>query len=113
MSKTQTRIKLGQKALTSMPIKVKSVDKENFTLTMVASTQDVDRHGDTILQKGWDLGPFEKNPVILNSHNYHDATEVIARASRTEVKGKGKKAKLEQDWVFAVEENPNAPKIRI
>jgi len=108
MPKTKTRIKLGKKTLTSMPIKVKAIDKENFTLTMVASTQDVDRHGDTILQKGWDLGPFEKNPVILNSHNYSDATEVIARATRSEIKGKGKRAKLEQDWVFAVKENPKA-----
>lgn len=98
----------GVKAFTSMPITIKAIDKENFTLTMVASTQDMDRHGDTVLQAGWDLGPYGKNPVILNSHNYGDATEVIARATRTEVVGKGKRAKLEQDWLFAVKENPKA-----
>lgn len=98
----------GTKATLSMPISIKSIDKENFTLTMVASTQDIDRHGDVVLQSGWDLKPFNENPVILNSHNYGDVGEVIARATRTEIVGKGKRAKLEQDWLFAVKENPKA-----
>lgn len=102
------KLQAGEKAITSMPIEVKAIDKEGYRLTMVASTQDVDRHGDTVMQAGWDLGPFSKNPVILNSHNYYDATEVIARAENTRVEGKGKKAKLVQDWVFAVNENPKA-----
>lgn len=91
-----------------MPISIKGIDKEAGKLTMIASTQDVDRHGDTILQAGWDLKPYKKNPVILNSHNYYDATEVIARAENTRIEGKGKRAKLIQDWVFAVNENPKA-----
>jgi HK97 family phage prohead protease len=104
----KVRLKVGEKAITSMPVSVKAIDKENFRLTMVASTQDVDRHGDTVLQAGWDIKPFGKNPVILNSHNYYDATEVIARAENTRVEGKGKRAKLIQEWVFAVNENPKA-----
>lgn len=91
-----------------MPVSIKAIDKENYRLTMVASTQDVDRHGDTVLQAGWDIKPFGKNPVILNSHNYYDATEVIARAENTRIEGKGKRAKLIQEWVFAVNENPKA-----
>jgi len=91
-----------------LPVEIKNINKAEYTLTMVASTQDVDRHGDTIMQSGWDLKQYKKNPVILNSHNYYDATEVIAKATRTEVVGKGKRAKLEQDWKFAVEENPKA-----
>lgn len=102
------KLQAGERAITSMPIEVKAIDKQNFRLTMVASTQDVDRHGDTVMQAGWDLGPFSKNPVILNSHNYYDATEVIARAENTRIEGKGKKAKLVQEWVFAVNENPKA-----
>jgi len=102
------RIKTGEKYITSIPVTVKGIDKENRTLTMVASSQDVDRHGDTILQDGWDLGPYKKNPVILNSHRYDDATEVIARAKSTKIEGKGKKSKLVQVWEFAVEENPKA-----
>lgn len=102
------KYKKGKKAILLQPIQVKSIDKENFTLTMVASTQDEDRHGDTVLQSGWNLKNYLKNPVILNSHQYNDATEVIAKATRTEVVGEGKRAKLEQDWKFAVNENPKA-----
>ncbi|RKZ11062.1 hypothetical protein DRQ25_00965 [Candidatus Fermentibacteria bacterium] len=101
-------VEKGQKLHASIPVKVKSIDKENHSLTMVASTQDVDRQGDTVIQDGWDLKPFKKNPVILNSHNYNDATEVIARAENPRVEGKGKKSKLIMDWIFAVEENPKA-----
>lgn len=89
-------------------MELKSIDKENHRLTMVASTQDVDRHGDTVVQAGWDLKHFKKNPVILNNHNYNDATEVIARAENIRIEGKGKRAKLMMDWIFAVEENPKA-----
>jgi HK97 family phage prohead protease len=98
----------GKKAITSMPVEVKGIDKENYTLTMVASTQDVDRHGDTVMQSGWDLKPYKKNPVIVDSHNYGSATEVIARAISTKIEGKGKRAKLIQEWKFAVNENPKA-----
>lgn len=104
----ERKLKQGEKSYTSMPLTIKGVDKENYRLTMVASTQDIDRHGDTVIQSGWDLKPFSKNPVILNSHNYYDATEVIARAENTRIEGKGKRSKLIQDWVFAVEENPKA-----
>lgn len=104
----KTRFKVGEKAIVSMPVTIKGIDKDNYTLTMVASTQDVDRHGDTIVQAGWSLDRFNENPVILNSHNYRDATEVIANATRTEIVGKGKRSRLEQDWKFAVEENPKA-----
>jgi HK97 family phage prohead protease len=98
----------GQKAYVKMPLKIKSIDKANFILTMVASTQDTDRHGDVVVQSGWILDQFNQNPVILNSHNYYDCTEVIANAIRTEIKGKGAKSRLEQDWKFAVNENPKA-----
>jgi uncharacterized protein len=99
---------IGQKIIRSMPTKVKAVDKENYTLTMVCSTQETDRMGDIIIQSGWDLEKFKKNPVILNSHRQNDATEVIAKAVAIRIIGKGKKSRMEQDWVFAVNENPKA-----
>lgn len=102
------KYKQGSKAYASMPVKIKNIDTENFTLEMTASTQDVDRHGDTVIQSGWILDQFNENPVILNSHNYGDATEVIARAIKTEIVGVGKKSKLVQTWKFAVQENPKA-----
>jgi hypothetical protein len=40
------------------------------TMTFVASTDDVDRHGDTIAQSGWKLDAYKKNPVFLWAHHY-------------------------------------------
>jgi HK97 family phage prohead protease len=98
------RYKLGQRAVIDKLIEVKKADKENFTLEAVFSTQDVDRHGDTVVQSGWDLESFRKNPVILNSHNYGDASEVIGKMVDVEVVGK----KLVGTIKFAVNENPKA-----
>lgn len=40
--------------------------KMSFTI----STAAVDRDGDTIDPKGWDLGSYAKNPVVLWAHDY-------------------------------------------
>ena len=39
-------------------------------LTVVASTGDVDRHGDVILPEGWRLEAYRRNPVVLWAHDY-------------------------------------------
>lgn len=83
--------------------KVKTINKDNYSLDAIFSTDSEDRHGDVVMQN-WDLKSFKLNPVILNSHNYHDATEVVGRADKISVKEK----KLQGKIVFAVEENPKA-----
>lgn len=98
------KMKKGVKAYTQLPVKIKGVNKEAGTLEAIFSTQDVDRHGDTVMQEGWDLKNFKKNPVILNSHNYSDAAEVIGKASNLKIEGK----KLTGKITFAVNENPKA-----
>ncbi len=98
------RFNKGEKAYLQMPVEVKSIDKDAGTLEAIFSTQDVDRHGDIVLQEGWDLVNFKRNPVILNSHNYQDAAEVIGKASGVKVEGK----KLTGKITFAVDENPKA-----
>lgn len=97
-------LKQGVKAYIQMPVEVKTIDKDLGTLEAIFSTQDVDRHGDIVMQEGWDLKNFKKNPVILNSHNYNDAAEVIGKASNVRTDGK----KLLGDITFAVAENPKA-----
>jgi len=84
-------------------VKVKSVDEETSTLEAVFSTEDEDRHGD-IVRQNWDLKQFKKNPVILNSHNYWSATDVIGKAEKIGIKN----GQLEGKIKFAVEENPIA-----
>jgi hypothetical protein len=92
-----------KKLYTLLPIEIKSSDKDKATITAVFSTADEDRHGD-IVHQDWDLKSFKKNPVIINSHNYYDATEVIGKATRIEMVD----GKLEGDIQFAVDENPKA-----
>lgn len=82
---------------------IKTVDEANSTIEAVFSTADEDRHGDIVLQN-WDLKYFKKNPVIINSHNYYDATEVIGKAVSIKVID----GKLQGKIKFAVEENPKA-----
>jgi hypothetical protein len=42
------------------------------TLTFVLSAETPDRMGDVIVQKGWKLDNFKKNPVALMSHRQGD-----------------------------------------
>ena len=84
-------------------VKVKGVDEDTSTLEAIFSTEDEDRHGD-IVRQNWDLKQFKKNPVILNSHNYWSATDVIGKAEKISVKN----GQLEGKIKFAVEENPIA-----
>ncbi len=39
-------------------------------LTFVASTGEVDRHGDTVALDGWKLDAYRQNPVVLWAHDY-------------------------------------------
>lgn len=98
------KMEIGQKLYTEMLIEVKGIDRESGKLEAIFSTADVDRHGDTVEQEGWDLKNFKRNPVILNSHNYWDATEVIGKASKVRVE----EGKLQGTITFAIEENPKA-----
>jgi len=55
--------------LQSLPTKIKSMDGEGEILFTI-STPNIDRDGDTISVKGWDLKAYKKNPVVLWAHNY-------------------------------------------
>ncbi len=84
-------------------IKQSTVNDKEYTLEAVFSNEKEDRHGDVVKQE-WDLKSFRKNPVLLNSHNYGDATEVIGRISKIKSKDKELTGKVH----FAVNENPKA-----
>ena len=51
----------------------------------VASDESVDRYGDVVVAKNWQLDNFRKNPVLLWSHN---ATQPIGTVPEISVKGK-------------------------
>lgn len=101
---SKQRIKKGEKTYMQLPVTVKGVNVETASLEAIFSDEKEDRHGDTVVQDGWDLKSFKKNPVILNSHNYNDAAEVIGKASNLKIENK----KLTGKIIFAVNENPKA-----
>lgn len=55
-------------------------------LVAVASDETIDRQGESIPINKWDLGHFEKNPVLQFGHDYHQVP--IGRAKNLRVEGK-------------------------
>lgn len=95
----------AEKKIIQMNIAIKKIDMENFIINGIFSTEDEDRHGEIVYQN-WDLKNFKKNPVILNSHNYGDITEILGKA--TEIASNKDTKKLEGAIQFAVSQNPKA-----
>jgi hypothetical protein len=50
---------------------VKDINPSDRTITLFASDESVDRDGDVISVKGWQLDNYLKNPALLWSHNYY------------------------------------------
>lgn len=55
----------------NLEFNILEVDEEDYTIKGVFSTGDVDRQGEVIDQKGWDLTSFLKNPVVLFAHDHY------------------------------------------
>jgi hypothetical protein len=64
---------------------VKQLEDGKRTVSMVASTPSIDRDGDTIDQKGWNLSAYKTNPVILWGHDH--GIPAIGRGNKFGVKG--------------------------
>ena len=63
-----------------VPDRVKSVNREERSLVAWASTKVIDRDGEVIDPKGWQLENYRKNPVVLLGHEY-DASRALPVAS--------------------------------
>lgn len=59
----------------------------------VISTAAVDRDGDTVDPKGWDLGSYTKNPVVLWAHDYSQPP--IGKATNIQATKDGLRADVE------------------
>lgn len=59
---------------------VKAIDQEARTVESIISTGAVDRDGDTIAVKGWQLKNYRRNPVVLFGHDHR--TPAIARSPK-------------------------------
>ena len=62
-------------------------------LVFVASTGEVDRHGDTVAPEGWRLEAYRDNPVVLWAHDYGEPA--IGRAEAVWSDGRALRARLE------------------
>ena len=66
---------------------------EDGPLVFVASTGEVDRHGDTVAPDGWRLNGYRENPVVLWAHDYRQPA--IGRADGVWSDGRALLARLE------------------
>lgn len=55
----------------NLDFQIKEINEEEYTIKGVFSTGDVDRHGEVVDQKGWDLSAFLRNPVVLFAHDHY------------------------------------------
>lgn len=85
----------------------KNVDEKNGKFRVIASTDDVDRHGEVIVQSGWDIKNFMKNPVILFGHRSGNLP--IGKATNVKIE----KGEMIIEGIFAsAEGNPLAQQVR-
>lgn len=53
--------------------------EDGATATFILSNADVDRYGDSIDCKGWELANYKANPVVLFGHDASDVKNVVGR----------------------------------
>ena len=78
---------------------------DSRTATFVFSDESIDRYGDVIFARGWDLANFNANPVALFGHDSGSVENVIGKAKNVRVDG----SRLIGDIEFmGADVNPNA-----
>lgn len=88
---------------------VKAFNDAERTITFVASTEGIDRYGDTIKVDGWDTSAYEKNPVVLWAHDSQDLPVGKCVGIQKQL---GQNAALIQKVQFATaDENPFADSV--
>lgn len=89
------KVKKDHKGLSSsVSTKFKKVKDSDKRFRVVMSTASEDRHGD-IVEQNFDLKPFKKNPVLLDSHNYGSIEHVVGKVNKTSVKENKLKGEVE------------------
>jgi hypothetical protein len=73
-------------------------------LDFIASDETLDRYGEIIVARGWQLDNYRCNPVFQNAHQYGDVIFTLGKALMTEVRD----GRLYQRVEFATEVNPMA-----
>lgn len=71
---------VGEPERKSYPSVIKSIDTTTRRIDFIISTETVDRYGDIIRVKGWNLKPYKANPVVLFGHQNREPP--VAKAIR-------------------------------
>lgn len=98
--------KAGQNVQKGYSFQAKGLDVAARTVSFVASTEAVDRMGDSIKLAGWRLDRFKSNPVILFGHDSHDLP--IGKAVAVGVEGDALVVTVQ---FASAEANPEAEKV--
>lgn len=78
-----------------------SINEEGRTISYLVSDETVDRMGDIIKVKGWDIASYKQNPVVLWAH---DGKAVPPIGKATNVRRRYGPARLTADIEFAPKE---------
>lgn len=77
-------------------IEIKELPTGEKAHVFLASDDSKDRQGEIIDPQGWKLVNYRKNPVVLDSHNYHSIENIVGRAEDVTLTDRG----LESSIVF-------------
>ena len=84
------RLAAGERPVSAVRFAVSNeiaASSEDRTLSFVFSDDSVDRYGDTIDARGWQLDDFKNNPVALFGHDATKPESVVGRAKNVRVQG--------------------------
>lgn len=59
----------SERIVKNFTFEAKGIDEKNHIVEGIFSTAAVDRHGEIVVQEGWKLDDYLKNPVVLWSHD--------------------------------------------
>lgn len=106
-AKRLTRLSSGRQGLiTTLAVETVIEKGEKAIITFKASDATLDRYGEKIEAKGWELGDYQKNPVFQANHSY-SVDDTIGKVIKSEVRD----GALFQTVEFAVDISDRAKRI--
>lgn len=98
--------KLQQKMAT---LNIWGIDESGWTFEVIATTSDLDRHGESLDINSWDIKNYLRNPIILFWHDAWKMENIVWKATSVEIIN----GQMVIKWVFAWENiNPKAQMLR-
>jgi HK97 family phage prohead protease len=84
------KTQLNKKINKLFNISLKSINDEERTVQFVFSDDSVDRYGEKVDQKTWDVTHYKNNPVVLWGHDPSEPQNILGRAVDIQLDQSGK-----------------------